>query len=816
MPYSDKDEQMALERGFSVAQLRQLQMEKGSSNRELAELSEGKIRSALRSLETPDRPHARQAFLRMQQIDESGTIAPNALMNALRQLDHFRHRAAAKPRVAGVPCGETVVPRMLAPPPPPRGAGISTPAQWVAIGPGNIGGRTRAIVVHPTNPDTIWIASVGGGIWRSDDGGQDWSPVDDMMANLAVSCMVMDPINPNIIYAGTGEGFFNLDAIRGAGIFRTTDGVTWSQIGSTANPSFFWVNRLAISCDGVVLLAATREGIFRSADQPRMSWEHVLNNFRIADVRFHPSDPERAVAGSQDGSAHFTTDGGKTWTQATHSGIWGGRVEVTYAAHNPNIVYASVQMDTGKIWRSTDGGQTYAERNSNNEDGVPANYLGAQGWYDNTIWAGDTANADFLIVGGIDLWKSNDGGHTLKRISLWSDPASVHADHHAIVSHPNFGQGDNRTVFFGNDGGIYRADDVFAAGDPNPTQGWTNLVSGYDVTQFYAGAGHSDSGTIVGGAQDNGSLGFAPDAGANAWTEFFGGDGGFVASDPGDAQIFYGEYVSMEIFRNTNGAVNSDQWWMNYITGRFWNSAIGAWDWKPLPFTVPEVRNGQALFIAPFILDPNESNRLLGGARSLWRTNDAKTPNTNTSGPSWEAIKAGNVGSRISAICLAKGNSDLIWVGYENGQIHRTINGTAANPSWQRIDSVGAGSISIARYCTRIVIDPADHNTVFVMFGGYRDTNLWKTTDAAATWHSLGQLLPESPVRALAIHPSNRDFLYVGTEVGVFSSEDGGATWSPTNEGPTNCAVYDLFWMGEVLVCVTHGRGMFTIDLSGV
>lgn len=817
MAYDDKDEAMALERGFSVEQLQQLQMEKGMTNRELAGLSESKMRSALRSLEIGDRPHARQAFLRMQQVDETGEIAPGALMNALRQLDHFRHRAAdERPRVAGMPCGEKVMPAMLAPQPPAPGAGISSPGQWMAIGPGNIGGRTRSIVVHPTNPDTIWIASVGGGIWRTDDGGVSWIPVDDMMSNLAVSSMVIDPTNPNILYAGTGEGFFNLDAIRGAGIFRTRNGVDWTQIGATANPDFFWVNRLAISSDGKVLLAATREGIFRSDDEWRACWKRVLATARMADVKFHPSDPNKAVAGSQDGSGHFSTDGGKTWSPANHGGQWNGRVELAYAAQNPDIVYASVQMAAGEIWRSTDGGRTFARRNGHNPDGVPSNFLGGQGWYDNIIWAGDPDDANFVLVGGIDLWKSGDGGQTLRRISLWSDPASVHADHHAIVSHPGYGPGGNSTVFFGNDGGIFRADDARAAGDPDPTQGWTRLVNGYDVTQFYGGAGHGGSGRIVGGAQDNGSLAFDPGAGADAWVEFFGGDGGFVASDPTDPQIFYGEYVNMEIFRNINGAANSDQWWRNYITGRFFNTAIGNWDWKPAPFTVPEVRNGDALFIAPFVLDPNEPNRLLGGARSLWRTNDARTPNTDASGPSWEAIKPGDAGAQISAIAVAQGDSDLVWVGYANGQIHRSTDATSASPAWQRLDNTGPDSIAVFRYCTRLVIDPTDHATVYAMFGGYSVTNLWKTADNAASWQVLSQMLPEAPIRALAIHPANRDFLYVGTEVGVFSSENGGATWSPTNEGPTNCAVYDLFWMGTTLVCVTHGRGMFTIDLSSM
>src|SRR5256885_1501451 len=128
-------------------------------------------------------------------------------------------------------------------------------------------GRTRSIVVHPTSPGVMWAGSVAGGVWRTDDGGQSWEPVDDFMANLAVACMAVDPTDPNVVYAGTGEGFFNVDAVRGAGIFRTVDGTTWQPLAATTGPEFQAVNRLAISADGTTLLAATAAGIFRSADR---------------------------------------------------------------------------------------------------------------------------------------------------------------------------------------------------------------------------------------------------------------------------------------------------------------------------------------------------------------------------------------------------------------------------------------------------------------------------------------------------------------------------------------------------------------------
>ena len=798
----------AQQRGLHVGLLDELRRMRGLSLSGLRAMPDPALRRAVARLEYPDLPREREAFRLRQSRNEEGVVPANALESALRELDSTRARVAAPPLVAGVPTGREVGPRALV----VRAAGLGPgPGGWLSLGPGNIGGRTRSIVVHPTNSDLIWVGSVGGGVWRTDDGGQSWEPVDDFMANLAVCSMVMDPTNPKIIYAGTGEGFSNLDALQGAGIFRTIDGVQWQQIASTVDPSFQTVNRLAISKNGKVLLAATRAGIFRSADKNRLTWTRVLTD-EVGDVDFHPTDSLRAVAGGlRNGQAYYSVDGGRTWKVATHAQPWSGRVELTYATKNPTRVYASVEIASGEIWRSTNGGKSYTRRTSLGEAGMPARYLGDQGWYDNVIWAGDPTNENLVIVGGVDLWRSTDGGNTLRDISTWWDPRSAHADHHCIVADPHFDGINNKTVFFGNDGGIFKTNDVYVLGtnaQPPRIKGWIELVNTYGVTQFYAGAGNAATGTIVGGAQDNGTLRYTPANGTEGWTEMFGGDGGWCAADPSDPNVFYGEYVFLNVHRSMDGGASSD-----YISGQFWNGS--QWAFKPVPYRIPDAMSQNALFIAPFVLDPNNPDCLLAGGLSLWRTNDAKTPNTDNTGPSWRAIK-GSAGSLISALAVAKGRSDVVWVGHADGQVFRTQNATAGSPVWQKVDHAGTQPLAVARYCTGITIDPRDRNTVYVTFGGYVKGNVWKTTDGGATWANLGLLLPAAPVRALSVHPKRSALVYAGTEVGVFASEDGGATWSPTNEGPTNCSVDDLFWMNEVLVCVTHGRGMFRIDLSGV
>lgn len=820
---SVSDEDLARARDLSVEQVRLLRQSQGTTNETLKALPDWALRQALHELAYPDRPALRAEF-RFRQAAGGRTRPPqNAVETAVTEL-YVAAVTDPPAQTAGVPTGTAAA--------APGEAGL-TVAAWQWLGPGNIGGRIRGIVIDPGNPDRMWAASVGGGVWHTQDAGATWAAVDDFLGNLACVCLAMSPADPRTIYAGTGEGFGNVDAIQGNGIFATTDGVTWAVLPATRGPEFDYVNRIAVSASGVVL-AATKSGLFRSDDAARATWTKVCAG-AIADVKFDPRDNGRAVAGSvhglsPDGTAWFTTDGGLTWSKASHDSAWQGRVELAYAAKNPDIVYASVEMISGAIWRSEDGGASYQPRGTRTVRGAdPVPYLGNQGWYGNAIWAGDPTDENLVIVGGIDLWRSTDGGNSLAEISTWSaHPPSPHADQHAIVAHPAYDGTSNRTVFFGNDGGICSAPDLHAVGveDSAPyRKGWTGLDNSFGVTQFYAGAGNVTSGKLIGGAQDNGTLCLDPDQGPQQWTTIFDGDGGWCAADPTDPDVFYAEYVFLAIRRNTDGGASQDTLYDRYIDGQFANWAKGVWEWKPAPYRIPDAmpvpagQDRKALFIAPFALDPNQPQRILAGGLSLWRTNDAKTANTPTSGPSWQSVKdpivtsGSSRGFEISALAIATGDSETIWVGHANGSLFRTGNGTESSPAWQQISP---GSSLPLRYCTRITIDPNQKQVVYVAFGGYARGNLWVTRDGGGTWNDLSATLPTAPVRAVTLHPRRAGFAYAGTEVGLFASEDSGSTWSPTNQGPTNCPVDDLFWMGETLISVTHGRGMYRIDLSGV
>ena len=492
-----------------------------------------------------DRPDEAAKFRSLQLQDEHGVIPADGLQKAREQMNVMRAAEQQRARAAGKPNGIEV-------------AAIA-PGDWQWLGPGNIGGRIRSIVIDPANANNMWVGSVSGGIWYSPNAGNSWGPVSDFMASLAVSSMVIDPTNSSIMYAGTGEGLWPLveqvnfiDAVRGNGIFKSTDGgVTWNLLLQTnsADPlvcpgggglacPWSYVNRLAISPDGSTILAATVAGIYRSTDGGANWTLRPSFGGQIFDIDFDPTNSQKAIV-AQAGRIGYSTDGGQGWIAASYSTDGGatfnatitGRAEVAYAPSNPAIVYASVDDNTGDFYKSVDGGKNYIRVNTG------TNYFASgggpdQGGYDNALWV-NPQDATFVIVGGIDLWRSTDSGTTFTQISNWQcgpgQPnacagSSAHADQHMIIAHPAFSNAANKVVYFGNDGGLFRADDVSTV---SLTSGWNNLNHSLGITQFFGAAANSD-GKIIAGAQDNGNSLYTGNA--NAWTAIatMSGDGGFA------------------------------------------------------------------------------------------------------------------------------------------------------------------------------------------------------------------------------------------------------------------------------------------------
>ena len=732
------------------------------------------------SIEDPeqDSPEEAVRHRNMLMADEFGNIPADGLTRALAEVDAMRaFQRTLQPLAAGI-----------------------TRNGWTWLGPGNIGGRVRAIAVHPTSTSTIFAGSVAGGIWKSTNSGGTWSSVDDWMATLAVSCIVFQPGDASIMYAGTGEGFYNFDRIRGAGIFKSLDGgATWAQLASTATSSFQYVNRIAISPDGLQILVATPSGIYRSTNGGSSFTKTytVTNSTRvdITDIKFLPGSNAFAVASGYATNAYYSTDGGQSWTPATGITPAGtfNRVEIAVAPATPATVFLSVDHQypntpTGQIWRSDNSGQSYVLVST---PGI----LGSQAWYDNAIWV-DPTDSTRLVVGGQQIYRSTNSGVSFTTLT------GIHSDFHTFVSDPGYNGTTNRRIYIGGDGGVFKKDDITSG-----TSGFVSLNSNIGITQFYGAGGNTTSGKIIGGTQDNGTLLYVPANGSNGWSSAFGGDGGYSAADPFDPNYLYGEVQYGWLHRNTAGGSGTGLYIFGLMNGNVC---------KPAPRCVTDAFNRTINFIPPFILDPNNNNRLLLGGNSLWRTDDVKTPTdyvNTTTGPSWSAIKAAT-GSYINTIAIAKNNSDIVWVGHNNGNVYMTTNGTSPSPTWTQVDNNATALPN--RAATRIVIDSGNANNVFVSFGGFNGNNVWRTTNGGGSWTqatgSAGFALPAAPVYSLAIHPNNPAWIYAGTEVGIFASTDSGATWSLPHDGPANVSTDELFWMGTRLIAVTHGRGLFSAE----
>lgn len=777
----------------------------------------------------PDFPEKWIEQRRQDRADENGVVKPDGLLIAMN------HR-----RAMGGGLNKDVVAEPI--------AGIRS-TDWVALGPGNIGGRIRAISPNPSNVNDILIGSVSGGIWHSTDAGASWhvDSGNDFLLNLAVTTLARAPSDSNIVYAGTGEGFFNGDAIQGLGIFKSTDGgVTWTQLSATlppADPSssqtsdFYYVNRIAVHpTNANIVVAATRGyysnwgGLWRSTDGGT-TWTKVYNR-SLGDVKFDPdaASTNRVIVGerlhARWNGATFLNDGGGVATVAdvttasqnnadsqsdgsfTRTKLAGnGRVEVSFAPATTGLALAVVDNSSGQLYFSTNHGATWTLNST------PA-HLSNQGWYANALWV-DPTNSTRIVVGGLNLmkgtgvasWWLTNTALTYGNVSDWQHGGqygnSAHADHHAIVATAGYDGSGSPNVLFGTDGGLYRGNITTINGDASGT-GWTSLNNTLAITQFYSGAGKNYGGstTIVGGAQDNGSL-KAQASGTN-WDVFFGGDGGWSAVDPNDPNVYYGEYVYASIHRALSGGASS------IICNGTANNVNNITEGAGGASYCGTLATSEANFIAPFILDPNSSgNTMLVGAKSLWRSVNVKVAT-----PSWSAIKSPSAASQnyISAIAVAPGNSDVIWVGHNNGEVYCTTNGSAASPTWTQVGGIPA------RKVMRIMIDPNTNTRVFVASGGYSSPNVNETTGGCAFspgWTARHNNLPSAPVRSIVRHQTNANWLYVSTEVGIFASTDGGVTWSVVNDGPGSVSTDELTWIDSTtLLAATHGRGMFKVTVS--
>ena len=712
---------------------------------------------------------------------------------------------------------------------------------WNALGPGNIGGRSRAIVVDPTNTDIMYAAGVAGGVWKSTDAGASWNATDDFMANLAVTTIAMDPTDTSVLYAGTGEGVANNSVfVRGLGIFRSIDaGASWIQIPTTNNANFHYVNKIKISPnDPTRLYAACRSGVWRSTDSGA-TWQVVLRNPSVIggpqpssngctvgcldlDVRAD-RDPDVLFAcfGNTVADGLFRSDdGGTTWLGYGVPANQ-GRMNLAMAPSNNDVMYL-LMADNGSggpwgsvvsVFRTADGGQTWTSQVDFGHQFGPlllANMvLGVgciqggtyhQGWYDNVI-AVDPIDPDVVWVGGVDIYRSDDGAQTFGIAGHWfyymldsPPPQYVHPDQHEIIFHPDYDGAGTQTMFVGNDGGLWKTDNGRAPTSQDgcpleppvdlPDIEWVSLNNGYGVTQFYHGDAARGLNRFIGGAQDNGTSMVSAADTPNAWDMVFGGDGGYCAIDPRDDDTIYLEYHEFpSIHKSTDGG----QTFVEATTG---------------------ITDTGGVFINPFAMDESNPDVLWTGAHRPFRTTNAAA--------SWEVAGPNLPGAGShTAFAVAPSDSNIVYTGYDNGYVARTTNALDSSPTWSQISS----GLVLGGWVSSVSVDPFDPDIAYCTYSNFGVPHVWRTTNGGASWTSIDGTapnnIPDLPVHWLAVRPCDSQQLYAATELGIFASDNGGTTWEPINTGLANTVVESLDWKrDDILVAFTHGRGAFVSYLS--
>jgi photosystem II stability/assembly factor-like uncharacterized protein len=688
--------------------------------------------------------------------------------------------------------------------------------KYRSIGPFR-GGRSLTAAGIPGDPTTYYFGATGGGVWKSTDGANTWSPVFDKDGAPSIGSIAVAVSDPNIVYVGTGEACIRGNISQGDGVWKSVDaGKSWKSVGlkdsraigkvivNPRNPDIVFVAAL-----GHPFGPNTERGVFRTTDGGK-TWDKVLykdENTGAIDVAFDPQNPNILFAslwetrrtpwslasGGPGSGVYRSTDGGATWKRLEQHGLPKGpygRIGLAVAADSERIYAIIEAKEAGGLYRSDDGGDTWDLVNGSHS-------LFQRPWYYMHVIA-DPQDANTVYVADVEFFKSTDGGRTFNKVKV------PHGDNHGLWIDPK----NTQRMIASNDGGVTVSLDggkSWTREDNQPTAQFYHVIADTRTPYYVYGAQQDNSTVAIASRSDDGAIG------RDNWYSVGGGEAGYIAPNPTDPNIVYaGDYQgNITRFDRRTNQVENIAVWPELSDARGASGLDHRFQWT-----------------APIVTSPHDPNTIYYGGERIFKTTDGGRHWEAISGdltrndkskqqPSGGPITVDDTGTEyydtvfsIAPSPLAKG---LIWAGTDDGLIQITRdegrNWTNVTPKdlaeWSRISLIEAS--------------PHDAGTAYVAVDRHQNDDLapyiYKTTDYGATWSRITTGIPDgSFVRAVREDPKRKGLLYAGTERGVFISFDDGAHWRSLQINLPITPIHDLVIKNDDLVLATHGRSFWILD----
>jgi photosystem II stability/assembly factor-like uncharacterized protein len=752
---------------------------------------------------------------------------------------------------------------------------LSAPS-WTALGPAPIGtgqtfgspkvsvsGRVNVLALDPgyngTSNQTVYIGAATGGVWRSTNNGSTWTPLFDDQPFLAIGALAIDPSNPNVIYAGTGEGKVT-QGYYGVGMLKSNNGgATWTLITGPIStrppnqPAFINASFTQIAIDPAApstvfatttigipgsasssvpeIPALGQRGVWRSLDGG-LNWTNVDptgtgGNFSATDVLVDSRNHDRVLAVLRGVGVFRSTSGGAlgTWTKLggglPAETLWLRGILAAGPPISPSTettiyaAFAAPDSTLQGIYRTMDGGNSWTQLVRPQVPGQ-ANY--------NLALAVDPVDANIVYYGtstnsnnnGGTLWRSTNGGQSWTDLSQGSGTGGLHADTHDIAISP----ANRNTLFTANDGGMFRTDNATSA-----AVAWASLNQSLNITQFQSIALHpANVNLLIGGTQDNGTNRFN---GNPNWFHSDDGDGGFALIDQSNPLVMYHTFFN----QRGNGAIMGAA--ISFNGGDSWADFVGCLDCSASQGNINP--NDRVSFYAPMALHTGftgaSGNVVYYGTHRLYRSADRGQTWIGI-GPSADGFGTDltrnlpNFPSYLTAISAhpqlnqnTNPPGEVVWVGTSDGNVQVTANAGATNSAtWANVTKAPLPD----RYVTDIALDPNNQLRTVVAFSGFNSStpstpgHVFLTTNGGGSWTDISGNLPDTPANTAVIDPARPNTYYVGTDIGVFQTTDGGATWVRMSDGMPKVPVFMLRYhaASQSLIAATHGRGVYRAQLD--